>query len=94
MTRLSTDQAETIALQAVTWIMAEEGIRDRFLALSGIDTGELATGLADHRFLAAVLEFLLANEPDLLAWCQDIDLDPELPLAAAAELGGRLPHWT
>ena len=57
---------------------------ERLLALTGLTPDALRRGLGDPATLAAVLDFLCAHEPDLLAAAEALDVAP-VDLAAARE---------
>lgn len=59
--------AAALALSALGWVLGEEARAARFLALTGLSPEELREGLGDPAMLGAVLDFLCAHEPDLLA---------------------------
>jgi hypothetical protein len=80
--------AETIALQALTHLVGQEKLLDRFMALTGLSPSDLQTGATDPDFLAGVLDFFLANEADLLDFCDAQDIAPEIPAKARLKLPG------
>lgn len=68
---------------------------DRFCALSGLSPADLLVEAERGETLAAILDFLLEDEPNLLAFCEEQEIAPDLPMRARAYLpGGDLPHWT
>jgi hypothetical protein len=79
---MSTDQAESIALQALAFLASDSELLPRFLALTGIDPGEIRKAAAEPGFLAGVLAFFMAHEPSLL----------KLAEVSRAEAGGSPPH--
>ena len=85
---MDTESAQIIGLQAITYIMANEDLLSRFIALSGSSQEEFREKIRDPIFLTACLEFLLANEVDLLSFCTDSDIDPSSPMQAFESLGG------
>ncbi len=85
---MSIDQEEIIALQAVGYILQQDTLRDRFMALSGVDVDELRRSLGEQGTLASVLEFLINNEPDLIDTADALDIKPERIVAAWRALGG------
>lgn len=92
-----TDQnrAEAVALLALGYIIAETHLRESFLTASGLEPSGLAQLAADRGFLAGVLEFLLADEAALLAFCEACHIKPAEPAMARALLpGGSAPEWT
>ncbi|WP_262691251.1 DUF3572 domain-containing protein [Kordiimonas aestuarii] len=85
---MTRDMAEAIALQAATFIFTEDTLRDRFLALSGTDVDDIRARLQHQDFQASVLEFLMAHEPDLLAFASATSEKPETIMRAWRTLGG------
>ena len=57
---------------------------ERLLSLTGLTADELRAGLGDPALLGAVLDFLCAHEPDLVAAAVALDVTPA-QLAAARE---------
>ena len=79
---------EAVAVAALSWIAANDDMRDRFLALTGIEAGQIRRAAEEPGFLAGVLDFLLAHEPSLMAFCNDTETDPEVVQRAREELMG------
>ena len=71
-----TNDAEAVALRALGWTLSDDARASRLLALTGLSPETLRQGLGDPRLLAAVLRFLEAHEPDLLACAGELDLTP------------------
>lgn len=69
--------ASTIALQALTFQLADDGYRQRFLAQCGIEPQHLPDMVHRTDFLAGILDMMLRDESLLLAFCADTGLDPE-----------------
>jgi hypothetical protein len=78
--------AETLALQALAWVVGEPARADRLLALTGLGPADLRAGLGERRVQAAILEFLVAHEPDLLAAADALEISPDALVAAHREL--------
>jgi hypothetical protein len=92
---LPLDKAEILGIQALGWISAQPDLAGAFLGATGASSDELSTRASDPEFLGFVLDFLLADEAALLAFCEDESLTPDRPMRARAALpGGDLPHWT
>ena len=70
------EKAATAALSALGWALADGPRAERFLALTGLSPEDLRSRLDDPALLAAVLRFLEAYEPDLIACASDLKLDP------------------
>jgi len=75
-----------LALRALAATIADERLAMRFLSLSGIDPPELRHRAADPAVLAALLRFLEAHEPDLVAVAGELGVKPEALVAARREL--------
>ncbi|MGN6155202.1 MAG: DUF3572 family protein [Sphingomicrobium sp.] len=78
--------AQAIALLALATVVSDERRAKRFLDLTGIGTDELRARAADPAVLAALLRFLEAHEPDLIAVAQALNMKPEALVAARREL--------
>ena len=72
--------AQALALGALGWVLADQPRADRLLALTGLNAEALRAGLADPArrpaVLGAVLEFLAANERDLVAAADALGVTP------------------
>ena len=92
---MDTEEAEIIALKALTFLAADTELMDRFAALSGVAPNDIVERAGDGEMLAGVLDFLLSDEAVLTDFCAAHDIDPEHPARARQNLpGGDLPHWT
>lgn len=92
---LPNDQAELTAIQALGWIAGQPELAGAFLGSTGAAASDLRARAADPEFLGFVLDFLLGDEPALVAFCQDNGIAPDRPMRARAALpGGDLPNWT
>ena len=87
------EQAETLALRALTYIAQDEDRMGRFMALSGLGPDDLRTRIGDPGFLGGVLDHLLGYEPDLLAFAEEAEIDPAIVARARATLPGANPDW-
>jgi hypothetical protein len=79
---LDSDGAAALALGALGWILSDSGRTDRLIGLTGLTPEGLRGGLGDSAILAAVLGFLEAHEPDLVACAESIGVDPATLIAA------------
>jgi hypothetical protein len=77
-----------LALSALAATLSDERRAQRFLALPGIEPGELRARAADPRLLTALIAFLEAHEPDLLAVCEDIGVKAEQLVAVRRQIEG------
>ena len=78
--------AEALALQALAATLTDERRARRFLDLTGMDSDELRARAGERGLLAALLAFLEAHEPDLVAVAQAIGVKPENLVTARTEL--------
>jgi hypothetical protein len=91
----SPDFAETLALEALGWIAAQEDLLGVFLGASGAGQHDLRARVQDPEFLAAVLDFLLMEDGWVLNFAASRARRPEDVLRARQALpGGDLPNWT
>ena len=78
--------AEALALAALAATLTDERRARRFLELTGLDSDELRARAGERSLLAALLAFLEAHEPDLVAVTQAIGIKPEDLISARQEL--------
>lgn len=78
--------AEALALSALGWTLADTGRADRLLALTGLTPADLRSGLGEPSLLAAILRFLEAYEPDLIACAGELEVAPALLVEARRSL--------
>lgn len=90
---MNQQQAEVLALKAVSFLAGEDDRMSRFLALSGMDGGDLKSRISDPGFLGGVLDHILGHEPDLLDFAEWAELPPEQIARARASLPGLNPDW-
>lgn len=89
------DEAEILALKALTYLAGLDEMMDRFAALSGMGPGDIMERAQDPEMLAGVLDFYLFDEALLTEFCEAHEINPEEPAKARMALpGGDLPHWT
>ena len=87
------ENAETIALQALAWLAADEDEMNAFMGQTGLDQAALRAGAGDAAFLGGVLDYILAEETRLMAFAEDAGLKPDFPARARAALPGANPEW-
>ncbi|WP_119392317.1 DUF3572 domain-containing protein [Taklimakanibacter lacteus] len=83
---VSRGEAEIIALKILGFLANDHARLNRFLALSGVDLNDLGAGAQSPDFLAGILNHLLQDEPLLLTFSAEHDLDPRLPALALRAL--------
>lgn len=78
--------SHALALLALATAVSDERRARRFLDLTGIGTDELRSRAADPVLLAALIRFLEAYEPDLVAVAEAMGASPQMLVAARREL--------
>jgi hypothetical protein len=64
---LSRAEAEEIAVAALAYLAEDAELAGRFLALSGLEAGQLRLAAEDPAFLSGVLDFVVSHEAVLIA---------------------------
>jgi len=77
---------EMLALRALAHIVGDERLGPRLLATTGLTASDLRASAGSPQTLAAVLDFLLAHEADLIAVAAAIDLSPDALAIARRQL--------
>lgn len=92
---MSQESAETIALQALAWLAANDDLLPVFLGSSGTAAADLRERATDAVFLGSILDFLLMDDAWVVAFCDTAGLRYETPMLARAVLpGGKEVYWT
>jgi hypothetical protein len=84
--RTNPPDPEALALSALAWTLADDNRAQRLLALTGLTGDDLAARLTEPGVLAAVLGFLAAHEPDLLACAEALGVEPGALIEARRRL--------
>jgi hypothetical protein len=84
--KLTASDAEVIALRVVAWIVADDEIRDRFTGLTGCGIDDLRGHLEQPGFLGSIVDFVLANEADVITFAEHAGVPPETLLLARENL--------
>lgn len=74
---LSKQNAEEIAILALGYLSQDIELMGRFLNLSGLDPSQLRDVAQEPSFMAGLLDFLLSDEANLLAFSANHGLNPE-----------------
>lgn len=69
--------SQSIALQALVWILSDDDRAMRLLSVTGITPDDMRTAINEPWLLGAALSYLEGYEPDLIKCCQDIAIEPE-----------------
>lgn len=91
---LSTEQAETLALRALGWLVTNEDLLPVFLGATGASEADLKTRATDSSFLGALLEFLMLDDAWIIGFCDHAGLEYDLPRQARDALTGGEVNWT
>ena len=83
--------AETLAIQALSFIAADPDRLGGFLAATGMGPGDIRAAARESLFLAGVLDHIAADETLLLAFAAETKSDPRIIERAQHALSGR-PH--
>ncbi|WP_062015546.1 DUF3572 domain-containing protein [Aureimonas sp. AU4] len=81
-----TVDAEAIAIDALGFVASDQELLERFLDLTGLRADEIRAAAAQPGFLVGVLDFVLAHEPTLIAFCQNSATEPEIVQIARDKL--------
>ena len=86
--QLTRDQAEALAIQALTFIARDSERLGRFLAVTGIGPAEIRKAAGETGFLAGVLEYMASDDGLIGAFASETGLDPADINKARAALAG------
>lgn len=74
--RTNPHDPEALALSALGWVLSEGERAQRLLSLTGLTPDDLRERLGSPSVLAAILGFLEAHEPDLVACAEALEVRP------------------
>ena len=75
-----------MAIEALAWLAQNSARLERFLAICGLGPQNLRQAAAEPAFLAAILDYLAADETLLVGFCEATNRPP----ASVGEAQGRL----
>jgi hypothetical protein len=75
-----------LALEAFVWALADDKRAERLLSLTGLTPEGLRGSITEPGTQAAILSFLEAYEPDLIACAEVIGVSPSALVHARQEL--------
>jgi Protein of unknown function (DUF3572) len=78
--------ADVLALNALVWVLQDPDRADRFLALTGLQGDDIRGRISDPALLDAVIGFLEAHEPDLIACARALEVEPGVLVGARGGL--------
>ena len=73
---MSAEMAGDLGASALSFIAADPVLFDRFLGVTGLNVASMRQAAATSGFLPGVLDFVLAHEPTLLAFADNVGIDP------------------
>ena len=91
---MNPEQAETLAIQALSWLASGEEILSQFLNVTGAAPGDLRARAKEPEFLGFVLDFIMRDDETILGFCSAAGATPAAVQRAGVALGGGLPNWT
>lgn len=92
---MTQETAETLALKALEWLVADDELLPVFLGASGAGIEDLKTGAGDPAFLGSVLDFILMDDRWVMAFCDSANIPYDRLMQARMALpGGASVHWT
>jgi len=80
--------AETIALNALSFLVESSDALETFMRQSGVDPATIRARAAERDFLVAVLDFLMADEALLIRFCESTRTESNAVKHANYQLGG------
>ena len=80
--KIGTDEAETLAVAAFSAITGDEERMSRFMSISGLRPETIRQAAESSRFFAAILEYVVSDEPLLVALATELGVRPERLMAA------------
>ena len=87
--------AQTLALQALAWLVGNDDLVGVFLGATGASAEDLRAQAADPAFQVSVLEFLTMDDAWVMAFCDAAGHAYDAPLMARHVLAGEAGrHWT
>jgi len=91
---MNDDQAHTIALQGLAYVMSEEVLALQFMELTGFNTTDIRDNAGAPEVLEAVLSVLAQDDSTLLTFATNAGLAPERVMEAygvIAHGSGKMP---
>lgn len=77
---------EPLALAALAWTLRDEARARRLLDTTGLTPEALRSAIEESATLVAILRFIEAHEPDLIAAADDLGVTPTMLVEARREL--------
>lgn len=83
--RVTREEAENVALTAFSFLTSDEERLSRFLAVSGLRPDTIRSAASSPGFFAGILDYVVSDEPLLMALARELNTKPEHIMQA---------HWT
>ncbi|SMO50168.1 DUF3572 domain-containing protein [Ruegeria faecimaris] len=92
---ISAQSAETLALNALAWLVGNDDLLPVFLGSTGASVQDIKDRAAEPEFLGSVLDFLMLDDSWVVEFCDVNSVPYDQPGQARALLsGGAEVHWT
>lgn len=89
------ESAETLGLQVLGWLVADEDLMPVFQGSTGVSEADIRARAADPQFLGAVLDFLMMDDAWVIRFCDAHSVPYGRIMQARASLpGGEQVNWT
>lgn len=85
---MNLEKAETIALQALSFMVKDDDLFALFLSNTGLTPQDLKKRIREPELLGGVLDTILADDKVLLAFCNASSLSPDTIVLARTALPG------
>jgi hypothetical protein len=89
---MTREWAETVAIQALSFIAGTPDRLGRFLSLTGLGPDSLRMAARDPNFLAGVLDHLASDDSLMQTFAEENGIDPHDVARARSALGGSPGH--
>lgn len=70
------EDGQRLAIDALAFIASHEDLTQRFLEFTGLEAGQLRAEAENPAFLVGVLDFILANEKDVIDFASVVAIEP------------------
>lgn len=88
-------EAQTVALNALAWLAANEELLPVFMGASGVSGDDLKGRAGEPDFLGSVLDFVMMDDSWVIAFCDSSGTGYDTPRRARMALpGGEEVSWT
>ena len=89
---MTPEDAETVALQALVYVLQDHKVRNIFLDKTGLDEAALREGVKDTDHLAGILDYILSDENLFTTFCKQFHLSPDHAVKAWKALSRPVPE--